>query len=80
MGARDIIDAIADAGVRAVADTAHQGGSPAIRLPQRRRRPDPDTDRYRRLSQHQKDISTAHAQQRGTGEQANAEIRLEKAQ
>ena len=30
-----IIDAIADAGVRAVADTAYQGGSPAIRVPQR---------------------------------------------
>jgi hypothetical protein len=70
-----IIDAIADAGVRAVADTAYQGGSPAIRVPQRRRRLDPDTGRYRRLSQHQKGVNTAHAQQRGPGEQANAEIK-----
>jgi DDE superfamily endonuclease len=44
----DIIDAITDAGVRAVADTACQGGGPAIRVPQRRRRLDPDTGRYRR--------------------------------
>jgi hypothetical protein len=69
-----VIDAIADAGVRAVADPAYQGGGPAIRVPQRRR-VDPDTGRYRRLSQHRKDINTAHAQQRGPGERANAEIK-----
>ena len=33
-----IIDAFTGAGVRAIADTAYQGGGPAIRVPQRRRR------------------------------------------
>jgi hypothetical protein len=66
-----IIDAINPAGVRAVADT--QGGGPAVRVPQRRRRLDPDTGRYRRLSVGQKEVNTAHARQRGPGERANTE-------
>jgi hypothetical protein len=36
-----IVDAITDAAVRALADTAYRGGGPAIRVPQRRRRLDP---------------------------------------
>ena len=44
-----IIDALNTAGVTAIADTAYQGGGPAVRAPQRRRRLDPDTGRYRRL-------------------------------
>ncbi|MBN9101351.1 MAG: hypothetical protein J0I49_25050 [Pseudonocardia sp.] len=32
-----------------------------IRVPQRRRRVDPDTGRYRRLSPAQKDVNTPHA-------------------
>ncbi|GAA4944108.1 hypothetical protein GCM10023224_28770 [Streptomonospora halophila] len=63
------------AGVRAIADTAYQGGGPAIRLPQRRRRLDPGTGRYRRLSQAQKEVNTAHARQRGPGERVNAELK-----
>jgi hypothetical protein len=39
-----IIDALADAGVAAVADTACQGAGPSVAVPQRRRRLDPDTD------------------------------------
>jgi hypothetical protein len=70
-----IIDAFAAAGVQAVADTAYQGGGAAIRVPQRRRRLDPDTGRYRRLSQNQKDVNTAHARQRGPGERANAQLK-----
>ncbi|GAB3464192.1 hypothetical protein GCM10027570_52040 [Streptomonospora sediminis] len=35
--------------------TAYQGGGPAIRVPQRRRRSDPDTGRYRRRSRAQKE-------------------------
>ena len=70
-----IVDAITDAGVRAVADTAYQGGGPAIRVPQRRRRLDPDTGRYRRLSASQKEVNTAHARQRGPGERANAQLK-----
>ena len=53
------------AGVSAVADTAHQGSGPAVRVPQRRRRVDPDTGRYRQLSQTRKEVNTAHARQRG---------------
>jgi hypothetical protein len=51
-----IIDALNAAGVSTVADTAYQGGRPAIRVPQRRRRLDPDTGRYRRLSRAQKEV------------------------
>ena len=43
-----LIDGLNAAEVRAVADTACQGGGPAIRVPQRRRRVDPDTGRFRR--------------------------------
>jgi len=70
-----IIDALNAAGVHTVADTAYQGGGPAIRVPQRRRRLDPDTGRYRRLSRAQKQVNTAHARQRGPGERANAQLK-----
>lgn len=75
--ARDhgILDALATAGVTAVADTAYQGGGPAVRVPQRRRRLDPDSGRYRRLSRAQKEVNTAHARQRGPGERVNAELK-----
>ncbi len=46
-----------------------------MRVPQRRRRLDPDTDRYRRLSDNQKAVNTAHARQRGPGERANAQLK-----
>jgi hypothetical protein len=70
-----IIDAFAEAGVRAVADTAYQGGGSAVRVPQRRRRLDPDTGRYRRLSRDQRQVNAAHARQRGAGERVNAELK-----
>lgn len=70
-----IIDALNTAGTQALADTAYQGGGPAVRVPQRRRRRDPDIGRYRRLSRSQKDVNTAHARRRGPGERANAEIK-----
>jgi hypothetical protein len=66
---------IIDAGVRTVADTAYQGGAPAIQVPQRRRRLNPDTGRYRPLSRNQREVNTAHARQRGPGERANAELK-----
>lgn len=47
----------------------------AIRVPQRRRRLDPDSGRYRRLSRNQKEVNAAHAQQRGPGERVNAELK-----
>ncbi|MDT7698964.1 MAG: hypothetical protein QOJ30_1289 [Pseudonocardiales bacterium] len=70
-----IIDVITDAGVRTVADTAYQGGGPAIQIPQRRRRLNPDTGRYRPLSRNQREVTTARARQRGPGERANAELK-----
>src|SRR6476620_6633285 len=70
-----IINALNAAGIATVADTAYQGGGSAIRVPQRRRRLDPDTGRYRRLSRTQKQVNTAHARQRGPGERANAELK-----
>ncbi len=70
-----IIDALNAAGVTAIADTAYQGGGPAVRTPQRRRRLDPDTGRYRRLSGNQKAVNAAHARQRGPGERVNAELK-----
>ena len=56
-------------------DTAYQGGGPAIRVPQRRRRLEPDTNRYRPLSRAQKEVNAAHARQRGPGERANAQLK-----
>ena len=74
-----IIDALnaasIDTGVYALADTAYQGGGPAVRVPQRRRRLDPDTGRYRPLSDNQKAVNAAHARQRGPGERVNAELK-----
>ena len=70
-----IIDALNAAGVHTVADTAYQGGGPSVRTPQRRRRLDPGTGRYRRLSSNQKAVNTAHARQRGPGERVNAELK-----
>ena len=70
-----LIDGLNDAGVRVVVDTAYPGAGPAIRVPQRRRRLDPDTGRYRRLSENQKEVNAAHARQRGPGERANAQLK-----
>ncbi len=70
-----LIDGLNAAGVRAVADTAYQGGGSAIAVPQRRRRLDSDTGRYRRLSRNQKQVNVAHARQRGPGERANAQLK-----
>jgi hypothetical protein len=70
-----IIDAIATQEIPAVADTAYQGAGSTVAVPQRRRRIDPDTGRYRRLSEAQKEVNTAHARQRGPGERVNAELK-----
>jgi hypothetical protein len=52
-----IIDALTTHGIPAAADTAYQGAGPTVAVPQRRRRLDPDTGRYRRLSKNQKDVT-----------------------
>ncbi len=70
-----ILDALTAASVQVVADTGYHGAGDAVRVPQRRRRLDPDTGRYRRLSRHQKAVNNAHARQRGPGERANAQLK-----
>ena len=70
-----IIDALATHEIPAAADTAYQGAGPTVAVPQRRRRKDLGTGRYRRLSRNQKDVNTAHARRRGPGERANAELK-----
>ena len=65
----------AAAGISTVADTGYQGAGPTVAVPQRRRRLDPDTGRYRSLSVNQKAVNTAHARQRGPGERANAQLK-----
>jgi hypothetical protein len=70
-----LIDRLTNLGVQVVADTAYQGGGPAITVPQRRRRLDSDSGRYRRLSRNQKQVNAAHARQRGPGERANAQLK-----
>jgi hypothetical protein len=42
-----------------LADTGYQGSGPGIRVPQPRRRCDPDTGRCRRLSANQREVNTA---------------------
>ncbi|WP_372463068.1 hypothetical protein [Pseudonocardia kujensis] len=51
-----IIDALTAHDTAAAADTAYQGAGPTVAVPQRRRRKDPDTGRYRKLSQNQKGL------------------------
>jgi hypothetical protein len=70
-----LLDALTAADVHVLADTAYQGAGPAVTVPQRRRRLDPDTGTYRPLSQNQKDVNTAHARLRGPGERANAQLK-----
>jgi DDE superfamily endonuclease len=70
-----IIDALTDAEIPAVADTSYQGAGPTVVVPQRRRRLDPDTGRYRRLSRNQRDVNATRARRRGPGERVNAELK-----
>jgi hypothetical protein len=70
-----IIDALTVHEIAAAADTAYQGAGPTVAVPQRRRRLDPDSGRYRRLSRVQKEVNTAHARRRGPGERVNAELK-----
>lgn len=70
-----IIDAFTAHKIPAAADTAYQGSGPTVAVPQRRRRKDPDTGRYRPLSRNHKDVNEAHACRRGPGERVNAELK-----
>jgi hypothetical protein len=75
--ARDhgILTALENAGVQALGDTGYQGAGPSVTVPQRRRRKDSDTGKYRPLSAAQKEVNTAHARLRGPGERANAQLK-----
>jgi hypothetical protein len=53
-----------------IVDSGHR--SSGFVLPQRRRRADRETGQ-RRLSRNQREVSSAHARQRGPGERANAQ-------
>jgi hypothetical protein len=68
-----IIDALTEHEIPAAADTAYQGAGPTVAVPQRRRRKDPETGRYRPISRFQKDVNEAHARRRDPGDRANAE-------
>ncbi|OZM76881.1 transposase family protein [Pseudonocardia sp. MH-G8] len=70
-----IIDALTAHGIPAAADTAYQGAGTTVAVPQRRRRLDPATGRYRRLSTNQREVNTVHARRRGPGERVNAELK-----
>jgi hypothetical protein len=71
----EILQAFQDAQISALGDTGYQGAGPAVRIPQRRRRKDKTTGKYRPLSAGQKAVNTAHARMRGPGERANAELK-----
>ena len=74
--ARDhgLLDALEQAGVRVIADSAYRGAGPNVDVPQRRRARDPETGERRRLSANQKAVNSAHARLRGPGERANAQL------
>ena len=68
-----LIDALQAAEVTVVADHGYRGSR--FRLPQRRRRADPQTGQRRRLSPARREVNAAHAAQRGPGERANAQLK-----
>jgi hypothetical protein len=70
-----LIQALETAQVPTLGDTGYQGAGPGVRVPQRRRRKDPATGKYRPLSDAQKDVNKAHAVLRGPGERANAQLK-----
>ena len=70
-----LIDALNAADLRVLADRGYQGAGPAVAVPQRPRRKDPDTGGYRPLSRNQKQVNAAHAKLRGPGERANAQLK-----
>lgn len=70
-----ILTAFTTVGVHALGDTGYQGAGPSVVVPQRRRRKDPGTGKFRPLSTAQKIVNTAHARLRGPGERANAQLK-----
>ena len=74
-GTSGVADALNAAGVPVVADNGYHGAGPIVRVPQRRRRLDPDTGRYRRPFPPQKEVNSAQARMGGPGERVNAQLK-----
>jgi hypothetical protein len=72
-----IPDALAAAGVTALADSAYHSAGPTIRAPFRTSRHDRATGKFvsRPLSQGQKAVNRAHSALRAPGERANADLK-----
>lgn len=71
-----VLDALEEAEVRVIADSAYRGAGANVEVPQRRPPRDPDTgQRRRRLSANEKAVNIAHARLRGPGERANAQLK-----
>ena len=68
-----ILDALREAGIPVIADSAYRGSG--FEVPQRRRRRDPARPARQRLSRNQREVNTAHARLRGPGERANAQLK-----
>ena len=74
-GSTAFLDALNAVGRAGGGHNGYHGAGPMVRVPQRRRRLDPDTARYRRLSRSQRLVNAARARQRGPGERANAQLK-----
>lgn len=70
-----LLDALAAAEIRVMADSAYRGAGANVEVPQRRRPREPDIDERPRLSTNQKAVNSAHARLRGPGERANAQLK-----
>jgi hypothetical protein len=70
-----LIDALAAAEIRVIADSAYRGAGAHVEVPQRRRARENDLDEHPRLSANQKAVNSAHARLRGPGERANAQLK-----
>jgi hypothetical protein len=71
----DTLTTLTDAGVRVLADKGYQGAGPAISVPLRSRRKNPDTGTYLPLSVNIKAVNASHARMRAVGERANAQLK-----
>lgn len=73
-----LLTALAEAGVPVLADRGYQGAGrecPGVRVPQRSRRKDRSSGKFRPLSTNQRAVNLAHAQLRAPGERANAQLK-----
>lgn len=71
----DTLKALKNAGARVPADKGYQGAGPAISVPLRSRRQNPDTGTYLPLSANVKAHNASHSRLRAVGERANAQLK-----